>query len=502
MKKPNNDGNNPKNPVSLKHNIAKYEGKLNETDSHEQVLLAIIDSMTPYDFEVELKNQAKDGVFEKSKMSKGISNTELHVIIVDEVLKNAKKLGHYFMKEVPYLHLYNGAYWRVLEDVTIGKFMMQCASAMGVPQTRCAHYLFIQHMIEQLHSTVNVSPKLKNQEHTLLNLKSGTLEIGINGEVKSTPFNPKHYLKYQLNFDYDPNQQAPIFQKYLNHVLPQEDGALQRILSEYMGTAFIRDHKGGEKIEKSLILYGEGVNGKSVFFEIMRSLYGPDNIGHYSLDALTDKKGYQRAAVQGKLINYSSEMSKNMDSSVYKQIVSGEPVEARLPYLPPFLVYDFPRLVINANFLPQDAEQSKGYFRRFILVPFNVTIPDHEQDNLLHKKIITNEMPGVLNWVIQGLLRYRAQKSFTKASASEELLQQFMAETNPVVEFLEENGFQQSKTMNMALSDLFKDYVTYTYESRHPVISKTEFSKRMRKLGYQMARRNSGQIIFLEKKVL
>ncbi len=49
------------------------------------------------------------------------------------------------------------------------------------------------------------------------------------------------------------------------------------------------------KFEKTLILFGGGANGKSVFFEILNALLGTENFSSYSLQCLTNDNGYYRA---------------------------------------------------------------------------------------------------------------------------------------------------------------------------------------------------------------
>ena len=47
---------------------------------------------------------------------------------------------------------------------------------------------------------------------------------------------------------------------------------------------------------------------------------------------ITDQNGYYRAMIGDKLVNYASEINRKLDPSFFKQLVSGEPIEARLPY--------------------------------------------------------------------------------------------------------------------------------------------------------------------------
>ena len=86
------------------------------------------------------------------------------------------------------------------------------------------------------------------------------------------------------------------------------------------------------KLEKMLVLFGTGANGKSVFYDILNALLGAENFSSYSLQNLTNDNGYYRAKIGNKLVNYSSEMSSKMENEYFKQLSSGEKTSARLPY--------------------------------------------------------------------------------------------------------------------------------------------------------------------------
>ena len=67
------------------------------------------------------------------------------------------------------------------------------------------------------------------------------------------------------------------------------------------------------------------------------------------------------------------------------------------------------RLIFNCNELPRGNEFTDAYFRRFLIVPFDVTIPPEEQIKDLHSQIIENKLAGVFNWVLRGLARLLKQ---------------------------------------------------------------------------------------------
>jgi len=126
------------------------------------------------------------------------------------------------------------------------------------------------------------------------------------------------FLTYQLPFPFEEEAICPIFMRFMNEVL--EDQQLQTVLAEFFGYIFTRHLK----LEKCLLLYGTGANGKSVFFEIINSLLGNNNISNLSLGNL--KEEHNRALIKNKLLNYGSEIRGNIEADIFKQLVSGEPI--------------------------------------------------------------------------------------------------------------------------------------------------------------------------------
>src|SRR5690606_21243643 len=224
-------------------------------------------------------------------------------------------------------------------------------------------------------------------------------------------------LTYVLSFEYDEEKKAPMFNKFLNEVLEEEN---QKVLAEYFAYIFVSPKV--LKLEKVLILYGGGSNGKSVIYEIMNALLGSENVTNYSLENLTDNTGYYRAMISGKLLNYASEISNRIDPTIFKQIASGETITGRLPYGKPIEIDDYAKLVFNANVLPSTTETSHAFFRRFLIIHFNKTIPEEQQDRELANKIIECELSGVLNWILQGLKRLLNQKGFSYSKPIEKAL--------------------------------------------------------------------------------
>jgi len=380
-----------------------------------------------------------------------ISTQHFIVLTVENVLKVAEDNNWALCKNNDFIYLFNGTFWDELDKESYQKFLGEASEKMGVSKFTAKYYQFREALYKQFLSTAYLPTPEADKDTVLINLQNGTFEINDKG-TKLRPFDNSDFITYQLPFEYEPEAQAPLFQKYLDEVLPDKDR--QKVLAEYLGFVFIKHGSNRLKEEKALILYGTGANGKSVFFEIVSALLGAKNTSNYSLQSLTNENGYFRAKLANKLVNYGSEINGKLESSLFKQLVSGEPVEARLPYGQPFILKQYAKLIFNANELPKDVEQTNAYFRRFLIIPFDVTVPPEKQDKTLHVKIIENELSGVFNWVLNGLDRLLEQKQFTHCEAVKRAVDKYKSQSDSVKMFIDENNYKNNATEYRLIKDL------------------------------------------------
>jgi len=527
--------NNRKQPISISpefddlnepQTIIKHVEHLvtestNDATPHVEILQKLIKHFKPIEFEkiafANLEQQISDvnkqltepNINEKirQKLVKRLDtlenvklNTKHYLIIsIDNVLNVANQNNWGLCKNHDFIYLYNGTFWTEIDKETFQKFLGEAAEKMGVAKFSARFYFFREQLFKQFLSDAYLPTPEINKDTVLINLLNGTFEISPQG-TRLRPFNHEDFITYQLPFKYDPQAKAPIFEKYLNTVLP--DIERQRVLAEFLGFVFIKHGSNALKEEKALILYGTGANGKSVFFEVVNALLGAQNISSYSLQSLTDEKGYQRAKIANTLVNYASEINGKLEASIFKQLVSGEPVDARLPYGQPFILKQYAKLIFNCNELPKDVEHTNAYFRRFLIIPFDVTIPAREQDKNLHSKIIQNELSGVFNWVLDGLQRLLTQKSFSNCEAAKNAVDQYRIESDSVQMFLRENLYSISNETEIHLKEIYNEYKAFCIENGFRMCSNQTFAERLRSCGYYVKRKNTGNVVNASKKVV
>ena len=484
-----------------------------EPPMHTEILKQLIEQIEPVDFQAMVHEQvtvvrkeletipkesdkAKELMQQLSKFK--VNEKHYLVLSIRELLKKAEKMRWGLCKNLSFIYLYNGAYWNNIEIETFKMFLGEAAAEMGVPEFTGEFHLFRKQLIEQFFAVSYLPTPEPPKDAVYINLKNGTFEISaLNKKTKIRNFNSNDFLTYQLPFEYNEKATAPLFQSYLNKVLPDKER--QTVLAEYLGFIFIKHGSKILKEEKALILYGTGANGKSVFFEIVTALFGRENVSNYTLQNLTEEKGFYRAMIKNKLLNYCSEISNKLEASLFKQMVSGEPVEACMKYGQPFTMTEYAKFIFNCNELPKDVEHSHAYFRRFLIIPFEVTIPEHEQDKQLHSKIIENELSGVFNWVLEGLNRLLEQRRFSNCDAAMKAVEDYKTNSDSVKQFINENEFVKSNEKTIEIKQLYNDYKTFCNEDGFRPVSKKTFKARLESYGIEVRRRNTGWIAFLSK---
>lgn len=500
------DLNNPETIISHVEQLIKKTG----ATPHAEILQQLIEQLEPLDFELlafpqveAFRKKMQDPNVpndEKKEVSKQLEKLKLNVkhylvLAIENALLFAEKNRWGLCKNHDFIYLYNGTFWAEIDKETFQKFLGESAEKMGVAKFSARFYQFREQLFKQFLATAYLPTPENNNDTVLINLLNGTFEINAYG-TNLKPFERSDFITYQLPFEYNPQAKATLFEAYLNKVLP--DAERQRILAEYLGFVFIKHGSKALKEEKALILYGTGANGKSVFFEIVNALLGAENVSSFSLQSLTNDNGYFRAKLANKLVNYASEINGNLEASIFKQLVSGEPVEARLPYGQPFILKQYAKMIFNCNELPKDVEHTNAYFRRFLIIPFDVTIPTAEQDKNLHTKIIETELSGVFNWVLNGLNRLLEQKRFSDCEASQKAVEQYKAESNSVQMFLNDNDYQNSATNYKLIKDLYLDYRIFCNEDGNVPFKKTNFIKQLRALGITIDRNMYGNVAFIQ----
>jgi len=236
----------------------------------------------------------------------------------------------------------------------------------------------------------------------LLNVRNGTLDLH-SGELQ--PHRAENLLTRLADVDYQPNTSCPTFDAFVDRIFVGD-----RDLIGYVQRALGYSVIGTTSEQKLFVCTGSGSNGKSTLLELIR-----DILGTYAraipASSLLHAKGhnprYELASLPGVrfVTAVESDVDKRLAEGLVKSITGSDTISARQIYNAPFTFRPQLTLWLATNHLPHIEGTDHAIWRRLKVIPFDVTIPDDEQDQGLPMKLLA-EAPGVLAWLVEGCRAY------------------------------------------------------------------------------------------------
>ncbi len=313
----------------------------------------------------------------------------------------------------------------------------------------------------------------ENPNPNIINLKNGLLDISTYMLAEHTP----HYLSTsQIPLQYEREAQCPKWRAFILDIM-DGDTEQARLLQQLAGYALTTD----VRYAKAFVLFGSGANGKSLFTRMISKIVGQQNVSSVNLTTLNKQFGL--TGLVGKKVNLIDEISGNyFESNVIKALISGEKLSAEIKYRPePLEFFPSTKLIFSVNELPKINDTTPGLYRRFIIVPFNKTYVNNPDLTLEDK--LTEELPGILNWAIEGLKSLRAEGRFSESKKNFDMMNIFKMDNSPLVEFLQANyepapkGEESKYTIPSA--QLYSEYKNYCLDNGYKHKSLANFTREM-----------------------
>lgn len=240
-------------------------------------------------------------------------------------------------------------------------------------------------------------PYLLNTDNCVIDLKN----------FQACDHDSTRLISKSVGYAYDEDAICPIFIKFLNEIFAGNEeiiAYLQRLIG-YCLTGSMR--------EKSFyIFWGPiGDNGKSVLTAVIRLL-----LGEYAATSSINTFLYSRnehsarddlAALRGARVVTMSEPEETARFAIglIKNWTGRNPVTCRHLYGSLFTYIPTGKLLVETNLKPRIYERTEAAWDRVHLVPFEVTIPKEKQNKDLEQDL-AEELPGILNWALDGLREY------------------------------------------------------------------------------------------------
>lgn len=235
----------------------------------------------------------------------------------------------------------------------------------------------------------------------LLNVANGTLDLRT---LELRPHRPSDRITKVCRAAYRPDADAELWERFLGRVLPDAEvrGFVQRLVGVGLLGA-VREHV-------LPIFTGTGANGKSVFDKAIRHVLGeyalaaePELFMHRDGAHPTgemDLRGVRWAVVS------ETDKGRRLAEATLKRLTGGDTIRARrmrqdfVEFIPSHTA------VLVTNHLPRVSGDDPAIWRRLRVVPFDVVIPEAEQDRELDGRL-QREADGILAWAAAGYRAWR-----------------------------------------------------------------------------------------------
>src|SRR5262249_33477541 len=107
------------------------------------------------------------------------------------------------------------------------------------------------------------------------------------------------------------------------------------------------------------------------------------------------------------VIATETEAGRSWNEAKIKALTGGDPIRARFMRQNSFEYQPCFKITVSGNHQPAIKNVDPAMRRRLQLVPFEVAIPTCEQDGTLEHRLITQEGPQILAWVLDGFNEWR-----------------------------------------------------------------------------------------------
>jgi P4 family phage/plasmid primase-like protien len=315
-----------------------------------------------------------------------------------------------------------------------------------------------------------------DKDNYLLNLQNGVYNL------KTNEFNthdPKLMLTRCAGIEYEEDAHCYLFEDSLFTIF---DDNLELI--EYVQRALGLTLCGAHLEEILFFCHGSGKNGKSVFFQIMKMVFGDYfQKAPTEMLMLKQQEGIPNdiAQLPGARLVVAEELPENrsLNENKIKNLTGGDTISARFLHRDYFTFQPTHTLWIYGNHKPIIKGTDEGIWRRISMIPFTVTIPESKrrpQYELM--KDFELEKNGIFQWILKGWREYQ-RIGLNPPDIVQNAIKTYRSEQDGLGEFVEECCEIGCTTDNITAPELWTKYLEWCKASATVPYTKKKFYARV-----------------------
>ncbi len=336
-------------------------------------------------------------------------------------------------------------------------------------------------MIDGAVHMVPVRADEMDARENLFNCQNGTLDLET---FEFREHRREDLLTKIAGVRYDPDATCPHWLEHLKTVFCADEEVIAGFQA-MMGYSLLQYNP--EQIMS--ILWGSGKNGKS---ETLKAIALVLNDYATNIEAGTlmrsrhDDAGRARPDVlrlKGARFVTCTEPEQDaiLSESLIKSVTGDHKVTARPLYGKPIEFKPGAKIFLATNHLPKIKGTDNGIWRRIWLFPFIAVIPPEKRQPEYGNVLFEQEGPGILNWMIEGLRRYKEQGKLAQPAAVQKATQDYRITSNPVGRFVTECCVIGPREQ-VGKSDLYDAYLSWCEAVGWKTLARNKFGSFMKTL--------------------
>lgn len=269
---------------------------------------------------------------------------------------------------------------------------------------------------------------------------AGTIVACANGLLRVAdrellPHTPQYFNLVAVPFDYMPAAGEPVqWLKFLAELWPDDQESIDA-LQEFFGYVI----SGRTDLHKILLIVGPTRSGKGTIARLLTSLIGKGNMAGPTLAGLASNFGLSPLLGKPLAVVSDARLGGSNTEQVVERLltISGEDtIDVDRKYRDPWTGRLPTRIVILSNELPRFGDSSGTIAHRFLVLSMKVSWLGQENPELTNE--LATELPGILNWALDGLRRLERRGRFTEPASSIEAVTLMKDTASPTSAFVRE----------------------------------------------------------------
>lgn len=290
-----------------------------------------------------------------------------------------------------------------------------------------------------------------------------------------------HCIPHRFTMECPSEEVTNMVDKFFSDIACGDD-ELVRLLYEIIAYSLTD----GNPWQKTFFVYGNGGNGKGVYFQLLNAIFGKANVAHKNWTDLSAAKG--RYGIEDKMLIICNDIDGDFvrEPQALKTLTSCEPQSVKKLYQNEYTVVFRGKIISSGNSIPRVNDTSNGWQRRLVIIPFNGRFADNPDTTLGDRLSCEAAVEYIIAMAVIYLPKV-LKEGFIMPKSVKQMLEEYRVENNPVLEFVQEYGDSFAGRENGKILDTIYStmYTNFCKENNYKPLCKLGFSKRLLEAGVE-----------------